>query len=284
MSGFSADWLALREPADHAARNRDILSEVAAHFAGADHLSIIDLGCGAGSNLRGAALALPASRQSWTLIDYDPTLLAVARDRLAAWADRAESQGEELLIEKAGKEIAVDFRRADLNADVDRVLGWRPDLVTAAALFDLVSADWIDRFVASLARHRLPLYTVLTYDGREEWTPPHALDAGIHRAFLEHQRRDKGFGPSAGPDAISRMASAFAASGYRVATGDSPWRLGAREASLAEELIAGIAQAAGETGFAPDGVAAWREARLASLAQSDSSPLVGHLDLWARPA
>ena len=87
MSGFSADWLALREPADHAARNGDVLAHVARHVAGRDHLSIIDLGCGAGSNLRGFALSLPARRQSWTLIDYDAALLKAARERLIAWAD-----------------------------------------------------------------------------------------------------------------------------------------------------------------------------------------------------
>ena len=45
--GFSADWLALREPADHAARDGDLLA-AAAQVAGA---VIVDLGCGTGSTL-----------------------------------------------------------------------------------------------------------------------------------------------------------------------------------------------------------------------------------------
>lgn len=283
MSGFSADWLALREPADHAARNKDILAQVANHFVGRDHLAIVDLGCGAGSNLRGCALSLPAMRQSWTLVDYDPALLAAARERLAAWADSAEEQGEELLLEKDGKTIAIDFRQADLNTDIDRIAGWRPDLVTAAALFDLVSPDWIERFAATLARYKLPLYTVLIYDGREEWSPPHALDAAVHSAFLAHQRRDKGFGPSAGPEAARIMSEAFARAGYQVAAGDSPWRLSMADAALMEQLADGIAAAASETTITPDEAQEWRLFRREGARSSASTAFVGHIDLFTAP-
>lgn len=284
MSGFSADWLALREPADHAARNNNLLMQVAAHFADRDHLSVIDLGSGAGSNLRGVALALPARRQSWTLVDHDPSLLTAARERLASWADAAETRGEELLIEKAGKEFAVDFRQADLNADIERVVGWRPDLVTAAALFDLASPEWIDRFVAALARDKLPLYTALTYDGREEWRPPHARDDSIHRAFLVHQRRDKGFGPAAGPEAAPLLHSAFAHVGYRVAIADSPWRLGPADASLTAQLVEGIGNAAAETGaMSPAEARRWIAYRTAAANDPNARGVVGHVDLWAAP-
>ncbi|MBN9063036.1 MAG: hypothetical protein BGP06_17965 [Rhizobiales bacterium 65-9] len=283
MSGFSADWLALREPADHAARNGDVLADVARHVAGRDHLSIIDLGCGAGSNLRGFALSLPARRQSWTLIDYDAALLKAARERLIAWADETEELGEELLIEKSGKTLTIDFRQADLNADMERIAGWRPDLVTAAALFDLVSPAWIDRFAAALARWKLPLYTVLVYDGREQWTPPHPLDAAIHDAFLAHQRRDKGFGPSAGPDAARLMEAAFSKQNYRVASGESPWRLGVEDAALIAQLAGGVASAAAETGLPAADVEQWRAFRETAARAPGASARVGHRDLFTAP-
>ena len=59
MGGFSPEWLALREPADHAARNPQVLAAVGAHFAAKGSLTVVDLGCGAGSNLRGTYAALP---------------------------------------------------------------------------------------------------------------------------------------------------------------------------------------------------------------------------------
>ena len=43
---FSPEWLALREPADHAARSRALLAKVGAAFTGRTTLHIVDLGCG----------------------------------------------------------------------------------------------------------------------------------------------------------------------------------------------------------------------------------------------
>src|SRR4051812_7133449 len=92
MSGFSPDWLALREPADHAARAPSVAREVFAHFADRPSMTIADLGCGTGSNLRAMSGHLPA-RQTWRLVDWDRRLLDAGRGRLVSWADRAETEG-----------------------------------------------------------------------------------------------------------------------------------------------------------------------------------------------
>lgn len=277
MSGFSPDWLALREPADHAARNPQVLAAVGSTFAGRQSLSVIDLGCGAGSNLRGSYSVLPA-RQHWTLVDADSRLLSVARRKLAEWADEAQEQGEELVLRKDDKTLTVDFRQADLTKDLEWVLGWQPDLVTAAALFDLASVRWLERFVASLVSMRLPLYTVLTYDGRESWAPAHPEDQRMLAAFNHHQHSDKGFGPAAGPEATEALAQAFRKSGTAVTVGESPWLLGADHADLVRELAAGIAAAVTETGHvSPEAIASWLDAK------RGASVTIGHQDLWARP-
>ncbi len=276
---FSPEWLALREPADHAARSQSLKDRVRHHFAGRDHVTVVDLGCGAGSNLRGTFSALPA-RQTWRLVDYDPALLAAARTRLAAWADSTSNADDGLVLEKDGKTIAVSFHRADLNQDIAAALPAGCDLVTAAALFDLVSPDWIGRFVAVLQARRLPLYTVLTYDGTESWDPPHPDDAAMLAAFHAHQGTDKGFGPAAGPRATAIMAEAFAATGYEVARAESPWRLGAEFVTLSRELVTGFAGAVRETGrVAPERIDDWLAARRAGV-----TCLVGHEDLFAMPA
>ena len=101
MSGFSAEWLALREPADHRARSPALVAELRSVFAGRDTAAIIDLGCGTGSNLRALAASLPR-RQSWRLVDRDPALLGAARERLAAWADASEA-GAGLHLRKGGR-------------------------------------------------------------------------------------------------------------------------------------------------------------------------------------
>jgi SAM-dependent methyltransferase len=278
MSGFSPDWLALREPADHDARNAELLDLVAQRFEGREGVRVLDLGCGTGSNLRGSWNVLP-DWQHWTLVDFDSRLLDAARENLTRWADQAEVFGEELLLTKGRRHVTVDLRKADLTTDLDKLLDWRPDFVTASALFDLVSPQWLEDFVAALAKRKLPLYTVLTYDGREEWQPPHQADAAMLAAFNAHQRRDKGFGPSAGPDATDELVRRFKKRGYEVETAASPWTLGPSQAGLTKALTAGIADAVRETGaVGDDDIVNWLISK-----EKARSGTIGHLDLWAVP-
>jgi hypothetical protein len=279
MTGFSADWLALREPADHAARAADVAREVFSHFADRASMTLADLGCGTGSNLRAMADHLP-QRQIWRLVDWDRRLLDAARGRLVSWADRAETEGADMRLLKGAHDITLRLEQADLARDIESVLDRHADLVTATAFFDLVSVNWIDDFCAALARRRLPLYAILTYDGQEQWSPPHASDAPMLAAFHAHQQREKGFGPAAGPFAAAHLARALEEQGYVVTSGPSPWRLGPPERELMVELARGAAEAVAETGLVGDvDLASWRAAREAA-----DACVIGHVDLFARPA
>ncbi|MEI8146617.1 MAG: hypothetical protein WCH83_14245 [Alphaproteobacteria bacterium] len=137
---FSPEWLSLREPADHAARDKELLAEVGDYFAGRSSIRVTDIGCGAGSNLRGTYSALP-KEQFWRLVDYDPVLLVAARAKLITWADRVVADGEPLVIEKGGKHLTIRFAEANLAGGYEAITDGTPDLVTAAALFDLVSSS-----------------------------------------------------------------------------------------------------------------------------------------------
>ena len=278
MSGFAADWLALRETADLRARNAMVRAAAMAPFKHRSAVTIVDLGCGTGANLRALAMHLPAV-QRWRLVDHDPALLAAARAALRLWADRSEERADGLVLDKSGRRIDVVFAPADLATGCDAVLAEPADLVTAAAFFDLVSQAWIEAFCDALARHALPLYAVLTYDGREEWSPPHPADAAMRAAFHSHQSRDKGFGPAAGPTAAASVQAALRREGYEAISGPSPWRLGADDAMLIAALADGAAAAVAETMLvASADCAAWRQARVAA-----SACTIGHVDLFARP-
>lgn len=283
MTGFSSKWLALREPADHRARDVGLVealaSALAARLPGNRVQTVIDLGSGTGSNLRALAPSL-GPHQTWTLIDNDPALLAVARTALAAWADRSEEDGADLVMAVGGQHIRVAFATADLNADPAGILGPAPDLVTAAALFDLVSAGWIDRFAEATAASRALFYTALTYDGVETWHPPHPADAAMQGAFLAHQAGDKGFGAALGPGATAVLKAAFRQRGYGVRTASSPWRLEPDDSDLIAQLKDGKAQAVAETGLVQgEVVAAWAVARGAP----GTTALIGHRDCLAVP-
>ena len=248
--GFSADWLALREPADHAARDGDLLAKAAA-LAGARPV-IVDLGAGTGSTRRAFGGRLP-SGALWRMVEGDAALLA-------------HCEGERHLM---------DLR------DLAALPLAGATLVTASALLDLVSEDWVAGLVRDLVARRLPLYAALNYDGRMAWRPEDAGDAEVTAAFNRHQRGDKGFGPALGPAAVARAADLFRAAGYAVQVADSPWRIGPDQAALGAALLEGIGAAAAEAGVAPEQAARWAAVRRAMLAQGEM--VIGHLDLLAVP-
>jgi SAM-dependent methyltransferase len=276
VTAFSAEWLDRREPADHRSRNRKLEHALAKHFDGWRPITVVDLGCGTGSNLRATAPLL-GPEQHWALIDHEQGLLDAAAERLTAWADGSDWKDGKLSLFRGAKRINVEFRRADLARDLEAALGPNANLLTASALFDLGSADFIGRFAAAVAARKSAFYTVLTYDGDQRWTPEHEADAAMGEAFHAHQKRDKGFGPSAGPDAPDALSDAFTGLGYAVSEGDSAWRLGSGDEALIAELAAGFAEAVRETGR----VEATVLAEWCAIARSDA--VVGHADTLALP-
>ena len=296
MGEFSADWLALREPVDHRSRNLslqnqviDFLNQSTPVVPGLMHIT--DLGSGTGSNLRALAPHFGAM-QCWTLVDYDSTLLRAARTTLLSWADGVLDSNtpnligelgycsgpvEPLVITKSMKTIAVQFRCADLLADYRSILNEPADLITAAAFFDLVAEPWLTGFCAALTK---PLYAVLTYDGKETWGPPNALDADVLRAFHAHQSTDKGFGAARGPRGADRLQSLLEGKGYITACELSPWRMDYHDRTLIEQLAMGTASAAREMGMQETSVIdQWEQAR-----RQASHCEIGHIDLFAYPA
>lgn len=277
MSGFSSAWLSLREAADHRSRDSALGETLSGRFALRDSVTITDIGCGTGSNLRATAALLP-TKQNWTLVDYDPALLSAAREELSNWADEARTEGEHLQLIKGPARLSVCFRKADLAADLEKCLGPPCDLITAAALFDLASEAFIRRFAQAVAARNAVFYTVLTYNGRCSWQPRHPADNTVTAAFHRHQMTDKGFGVSAGPTAPLHLSDQFKLAGYSVQEADSPWRLASGDEALLTELQAGHRTAVAETGAVDHStLQSWASRKL-------TGAIIGHTDTLATPA
>jgi hypothetical protein len=277
VSSFSPAWLALREPADVAARNPAVLKACADFFAGRPALSICDLGAGAGASVRVFADLLP-DRQQWTLVDHDAGNLTAAQNALAAWADETSLQGTGLVFRHGLKHITVHTHVYDFARNP---ACWPEgtELVTASALFDLASASWIGECVAALAITQLPLLASLTFDGKIESEPVHPLDASVIKQFCMHQIGDKGFGPAAGPEAALCLEQTLEKHRYTTTIGESPWILTRAESELLKSTAEGIAGAVAELGaMDAANLEAWLNHQ---LAQSQRL-VIGHRDVFAR--
>jgi hypothetical protein len=279
VSGFSADWLRLREPADAAARDSSLVAMQTRAAA-----TIIDLGAGAGSNLRYLAPRIGGA-QHWTLVDHDATLLAAAKASTAEWAATLGAhQGPQLRVETARFSARVETRELDLARDLAALELPRGALVTSSALLDLVSARWLGELALRCAAAEAPVLFALIYDGRTTCEPAEPEDAEVLALFNRHQLGDKGFGPALGPAAPRATEQAFAQLGYRIETRASDWRLEPREAGLQRALVDGWLGAALEMAPERAGVLRdWHRRRLEHVAHGRSRIVVGHADLAGQP-
>jgi hypothetical protein len=299
MSRFSAEWLHLREPFDHAAREMaaatlDLPGRLARwrKRSPGEALTVIDLACGHGANLRALAPVLGGA-QHWRLVDHDPALLAAVPDALAQWARRHEYRF--MLEGGAGAEqtLAIDgpdfharvvCQRVDLARELASLEFGEMPLVTACALLDLVSAPWLQALMHRALPARAALLFGLTVDGRTAWNPADPGDELVQGLFSLHQRRDKGFGPALGSQAAAIALQQMACAGYEMLQTQADWVIdGALAPQMLLAMVEGMAAAALEQNpAAKDAVRSWKARRGADVGSSRLR--VGHVDILATPA
>ena len=262
-----ARWLALREPADIAARSAELVGRVRSALTGGGPFVVHDLGAGTGSLGRWLAPLLPGP-QHWILYDQDPELLARARADLPATA-------------ADGTSVTVQTRRGDLTRLTAADLA-DAALVTASALLDMLTAEEIDQLVAACAKARRPTLFLISVTGTVRLTPADPLDAEIADAFNAHQRRTVNGRRLLGPDAAAACVAAFARHGVAVETRPSPWRLGPDQAALAAQWFTGWLDAACEQRpELTDRTREYARRRRAEVEAGRLDVLVDHADLLA---
>ena len=264
----SPAWLALREPADAAARASALIDELRCDLP-CDRLLVHDLACGTGSMFHWLAPQLPGP-QHWVCYDLDGDLLTVAG---AAWGRCAAD----------GSPVRVDVRQRDVTRLAGECTG--AALITASALLDVLTGEELDRLVETCVAAHCPALLTLSVNGQVELWPPDPLDAAVGAAFNAHQRRGIGVQRLLGPDAPEAAARAFRGAGYEVLSRPSPWRLDGAARALTTTWFTGWLAAAREQ--RPELEAETTEyarRRLADAAAGRLRVLVDHCDLLARPA
>ena len=260
---FAPDWLALREPVDHRSRAQTLLPLLRTAWSANGWTRILDLGSGTGSNLRylGPRLIGP---QEWTLLDHDADLLAQAND----------------------VEQVRCLKRLHGNLEDDGLVAIRKaDLVTCAAVLDLVPEKWLRQLVQSCRAVLCGVFIALTYDGVIRWSPDDPDDELVREAVNAHQRRDQGAVCALGPAASTLAETLFKAEGYRTLLLPSSWRLDVRDDELARALVDGWEHAAREfvgQSDRSDKISAWADRRRQATL-GNFTLTVGHQDLLALP-
>jgi hypothetical protein len=258
-------WLALREPADAAARARGLVEHLRRRLPTTGCLVIHDLACGTGSMGRWLAPLLPGP-QRWILHDRDADLLRVAAAELPGPA----ADGASVTVETRLSDV-VRLHSNDL-ADAT--------LVTASALLDLLTEDELRRLIDVCASARRPLLCTLSVVGRVDVAPTDPLDARVAAAFDAHQRRMTTGGRLLGPAGVAAAVEGFRRLGAEVLVRPSPWRLRAAEADLAAEWFTGWVGAAceQEAGLAA-AAASYTRRRLSEARAGQLAVTVDHADL-----
>ncbi|MGE6605263.1 glycosyltransferase [Halomonas sp. NPDC076908] len=279
-SQFAADWLTLREEADFASRSQPI-AQLAYEWLNARTQTprVADLGCGRGSNMRFLAPRL-GGPQRWKLIDHDTILLEQAQQRVGNLRDAQ------------GQPVRVETHCGSLEA-LEKIPLDGVDLVTASALLDLVSQQWIDVLVKRCCEQHQGLLIALSVTDGWHFIDPQGepvLDDEDHwllAMFIAHQQRDKGLGDALGGQAHDALVEALEKANYRVEQAVTPWQLAAGnrdQQPLMMTLLEGWAEAATEQ--APDAaarIATWLQQRQQSVAKGELGVWVGHRDLFAVP-
>ena len=265
-TGFSTDWLSMREPHDHRARSTLLTDRLSMRLRqpGGRPVRIIDLACGHGSSLRYLAPRLPGPQQ-WTLIDHD--------QRLLDWIAQHPSPDG----------ATVTLQRRDLAAGLED-LPFEADAVVTSALLDLVSRDWLQGLAAQCARRSVPFLAALTVDGRVRFSPEDPGDADVMRWFRAHQQTDRGFGPSPGFQAADVMAGLLEQAGMTVYTERADWDIPPDDQPMMAEMVRGIATASAECSPRPQAVRSWEADRLRAITRHRLRMTVGHIDLLAMPS
>jgi hypothetical protein len=268
MSESLADWLALRESADASARSARLTKAVADRLSvrvkAGEPLRALDLATGTGSNVRYLSPRLPHP-QEWLIVDRDAELL-----------ERTPKSSPGCRIETRAIELA----------SLDPGLFAGRHLVTASALLDLVSEDWLKKLAGRCREAGTAVLFTLTYNGRSRCSPAEPEDEEMRELLNAHQQQnDKGFGRAAGPAAVGHAARAFTGAGYHVRREPSDWMLSPDSRDLQRQLVDGWAAAAEE--LVPEEsprIRGWLARRLAHVEEGRSRIVVCHEDLAAWPA
>jgi len=286
MNETLSRWLQLREPADIASRSESLSRTIAATMPRAKPVHVLDLATGTGTNLRYLSGFLPDC-QHWLIVDSNAELLNKVSVLTSSWASaqnfKFKKNIDRYLISGTTLKCHIETLNLDLRK-LDNVEIFKDrDLVTASALLDLTSEQWLHTLADRCRSVGAGVLFAITYTGGSTCSPQEPEDDMIRNLLNQHQKTDKGLGgPAEGPDAVNCASRCFKNVGYSVQTAPSHWMLGNNEHDLQRMLIDSWTVAAIQMEPAKVSlISHWRFRRIQHINAGRSRIVVSHLDLAA---
>lgn len=287
---FATDWLEERYRFDVAARNPQVEAACLQYLSTCSPINIIDIGTGTGANFIYLAEKFPQS-QRWVLVELNPDLLKRARTRLTAWATangyHIKPGKSSLHFKKDQQQIQVDFLKGSF-LDLPRLLPLKDyDLVTASAVFDLLSKDMIQNLAQTFHENRLALLATLNYESMS-YLPIDPADEQWIGLYEAHMQRQQEFGQALGPNCSAYLESCFARlSGEQLLRAPSRWQIEPADTEMHRHLLGFMETSLLEitvNGHSGKDLTAWLEHKKQQLKTQQLRLSVVHSDLFIAPA
>ncbi len=281
-------WLHYRYPCDAAARHADIERKFLTYFEHIHRLHIVDIGAGTGANFRYYFSRLQQS-QAWTLVEQNDHLVRASQICLEKFAtDHGygfRREGKYLMITDKDKAARISIVQGTLDHIEQQVDLQKVDVLTANAVFDLISYEQFDHLACKLAACEVCLLATLNYY-ETSFLPFSSSDYQFLRFYHMHMKRPQPFGIAMGADCSEEMLDLLRQHDLSVAQGPSQWHLSRNHTTLHHYLLHFIENAIDElnlTGEEHQAFHTWFAEKRNLSDQRRLDILVDHSDIFACP-
>lgn len=286
-TGFNTDWLFERFAFDSKARNKTVEAACLDFLSSRSTLNIVDVGSGSGSSCLYLMQKIKQD-QNWTFVELNAELAKASLERIASFAQTqnwtADSHDNSLFIHTPEKKVQIEvinksFLELDKIVDLENV-----DLVTAAAVFDLLTEQMLTAFLELLNNQEVALLSTINYSGMRFATESKA-DYLYADLYSQHMQREQPFGRTVGADCHNVMEDFFRKKHVQVISGESNWEIGNEDKKMHAFLLDYMSNAVPEMLTSEREVALFEEWLIEKKQLSGSGQLsleVMHHDFFAK--
>ena len=230
-NSFETNWLDKRYHYDNTARDKKVEDACLSYLENKPAVTILDIGSGTGSNCLYFLEKMPAV-QNWIFVERDEYLSKYALERIKKEVTElgyaVEEHAQKLILQKENRQIGITYI-TDSFIDLDKKVDLsKIDLVTAGAVFDLLSFKQFVNVASVILENEIALLATMNY-AEMNFFPEEASDVLFIEKYEKHMSRPQEFGKAMGKDCSRSMVKFFRKHQREIVYGASVWNLNGKE-------------------------------------------------------